>query len=320
MTAIAAVLAFSSTPLLAQEVDTTTPVVDPAPAPAAPAADPLAPDPAPAEAATTEATTTAKESKPKSATAARTTRSATRSTTTRTVTRSAAPAPAPAAEAPTPAPTATAESAVPPVAPGPMPVADPVPVEPAANAAAIDMDEALPIAGGAALGLMLLGGAVAVRRRRRRQQEEADEATKMAFLEAAEHEHEVERAEHPATPIEPAFARAAAPRHDPVPGKTPIADVPTTDLPDEFDLSRFGPHVQAAYRGPTEDNPSLSLKYRLRRASFLDQQERRMAEAAAAKAPEPVPARGNWESRPDADFLFRRAGASEGAKPALQDQ
>jgi len=77
---------------------------------------------------------------------------------------------------------------------------------------------------------------------------------------------------------------AAAPRHDPV-----FADTPKTALPEGFDLSRFGRHVQAAYRGPTADNPSLSLKYRLRRASALDQRERLAGTAAAetqkAKAP-----------------------------------
>jgi hypothetical protein len=47
-------------------------------------------------------------------------------------------------------------------------------------------------------------------------------------------------------------------------------------LPNGFDLSRFGPHVQAAYRGPTPDNPSLSLRHRLRRAAAMDQRERAM--------------------------------------------
>jgi hypothetical protein len=35
-----------------------------------------------------------------------------------------------------------------------------------------------------------------------------------------------------------------------------------------------GRHEQAAYRGPTPDNPSLSLKKRLKRARFFDQRER----------------------------------------------
>jgi hypothetical protein len=39
--------------------------------------------------------------------------------------------------------------------------------------------------------------------------------------------------------------------------------------------------VERAYRGPTPDNPSLSLKARLKRAAFFDKRER---EAAAGKA------------------------------------
>ena len=46
-----------------------------------------------------------------------------------------------------------------------------------------------------------------------------------------------------------------------------------------FDLSHFGPTLQAAYKGPTEDNPSLSLKYRLRKAAGMDQMAKREAEA-----------------------------------------
>jgi hypothetical protein len=40
-------------------------------------------------------------------------------------------------------------------------------------------------------------------------------------------------------------------------------------------------HVERAYRGPTPDNPSLSLKKRLKRAHFFDQRER---DAAAGEA------------------------------------
>jgi hypothetical protein len=45
-------------------------------------------------------------------------------------------------------------------------------------------------------------------------------------------------------------------------------------------------HVERAMRGPTPDNPSLSLKKRLKRAAFFDQRER---EVAAGDA-EPVDA------------------------------
>ena len=45
-------------------------------------------------------------------------------------------------------------------------------------------------------------------------------------------------------------------------------------------------HVDRAMRGPTPDNPSLSLKKRLKRAAFFDQRER---DVAAGEA-EPVEA------------------------------
>lgn len=41
-------------------------------------------------------------------------------------------------------------------------------------------------------------------------------------------------------------------------------------------------HVERARRGPTPDNPSLSLKKRLKRAAFFDQRDREVAEGKAA--------------------------------------
>jgi len=307
-TAIAAALAFTSSPLLAQDA-APPPVTDQPADPVATPADPLAPEPAPAETTATPTRSKAAPTKAKATPTVRKAASTTRSTATRTVTRSTAPAPAAEATASVPPPTETAP-AVPEIAPGPMPVADPAPVaEPASQAQAIDMDQALPIAGGAAVGLFMLGGVAAVRRRRRRKQEDADEAAKLAYIDAAEQEHAAA----------PEFVRATMPQHDPVPVTASVASAPTTDLPEGFDLSRFGRHVQAAYKGPTEDNPSLSLKHRLRRAGFLDQQERRTGEVALAEASGSVPAKGNWESRSDADFLFYRAGKKPAPKPVLQD-
>lgn len=306
-TAIAAALAFASTPLLAQDASP-PPVDQPA---TAPAADPLAPDPTPVETTVAPVETKAEPvAKAKPATTARRTVTKTRSTVTRTATRTA-PVATPSAEpavVPEALPTATDPATA--VAPGPMPVADPAPVDETAQATSIDMDEALPIAGGAALGLFMLGGVAAMRRRQRRKQEDADEAAKLAFIDAADHDD---------MPAEPVIARAAMPQHDPVPAKEPIADAPTTDLPEGFDLSRFGRHVQAAYMGPTEDNPSLSLKHRLRKASFLDLQERRNGEVETADASATIPAKGNWESRTDSDFLFYRAGKKPAPKPEYQN-
>ena len=151
------------------------------------------------------------------------------------------------------------------------------------------MNETLPLVGAGAVGLLALAGAgLALRRRRCRREEEladqqwddwtADEpAPTMAEPVAPEPVIEPQPVIVPEPPRAPAFATAAAattaaaaaPRHDAV-----DENVPVTDLPEGFDISRFGPNVQAAYRGPTPDNPSLSLKHRLRKAAALDQRER----------------------------------------------
>jgi hypothetical protein len=164
--------------------------------------------------------------------------------------------------------------------------------------------------GGAGLLALLLGG-MALRSRKRRKEEQRVEETKWAYIEEhPEPEAEVVR--------EPSFARASAPLHDPVPVSSPaIAGAPVTKLPSGFDLSRFGPHVQAAYRGPTPDNPSLSLRYRLRRASALDQQER-VAGKTVTRQAAPAPAKPAWAVREEPQFMLRRAGTHNDAKRAFQ--
>lgn len=49
---------------------------------------------------------------------------------------------------------------------------------------------------------------------------------------------------------------------------------------------RHESHVDRAMRGPTPDNPSLSLKKRMKRAAFFDQREREVA-AGDAKPVDP---------------------------------
>ena len=226
-------------------------------------------------------------------------------------------------------------TAVPP--PPAAPIADPMmapPVEePVAEASAMPTDDALAVAGAAGLGLLALGGiGMAVGRRRRRRDELAHDAANREYLD-----------QHPTvTPVsdEPAFARSA-----PQPAMaeaTPAVrtDVPRTSLPSGFDLSRFGPHVRAAYQGPTEDNPSLSLKHRLRRAAAMDQRARIHGEAppeVAKTAARPDAARPDAMrpdgTRPDArrkpvwnaghdGLMFRpaRTGARTGqlSRPAFQ--
>lgn len=302
MTAIAAVIALSSTPVLAQDASVPDPVADTAAeTPVTVAPDPLAPDPA---ATTTQAPETADTSE--AAPAARRSASTTRSSRN----RAAAPArAAPLAPVAAPAGEVLAEPAVPvlaevapPIAEPAAPVAEPVPVE------QTDMvEEYAPIAGAAGLGLLALAVAgLVIRRRRRRLQREEFEARQLALA-------HVEAEPEPAiVEPEPVFTRAPAPMHDPV---HPAAAA--TALPAGFDVSRFGRHVQAAYRGPTPDNPSLSLKNRLRRASFFDQQERRATAEAGTTAKPTAPA---WASRKpnEAEFMFRPAAKKTGMKPAFQ--
>lgn len=288
-TAIAAVLAFTATPLLAQDASIVPeapadPVVE-TPEPATP--DPLAPE------ATAPETTTAAETTPVEPAAAAKTSTVKRSTAVSRTTASKAAAPVRTAVAP---PEVPAEAPAPIMVPE-MPVAEPVlPVaaEPAPTAEADVMDDVLPVAGGTALGLLAIAGAaMAMRRRKRREEEE----------EFAERQTALAEAEPVAAVPEPAFVRTAQPVHDAIPAKGPV-----TDLPEEFDLSRFGRHVQAAYRGPTADNPSLSLKNRLRRASFYDQQERKAAEAAAEQRVADLPNTKDWDMKNGSDFMLRRAG------------
>jgi hypothetical protein len=151
--------------------------------------------------------------------------------------------------------------------------------------------ETLPIAGGGALALLALGGtvaAVASRRRKRREQELADAQT-MSY--------------------EP-FETAAAPEAQPAPQPTirneqPAVVAPAVsafawgDRPHAAEQARTNEEraaeddrrpgetwVERAYRGPTPNNPSVSLRNRLKRAAFFDKRER---EAAAGLA-EPVDA------------------------------
>ena len=269
-TAIAAVLALSSTPLAAQEVPSTDappvgattaePVADPAPA-----TDPLAPTPE-ADTSTTTESGVAAEPAPAPKPVAKKAAAKPSRAAERSATRAAAPAPVPVAEA---AP--AAEAPAPLAAAEPAPAVDPVaPVEPID---AVNMDEALPVAGGAgALILALAGLGMAVRRRRRREDEDAD-------LELQHYAENTDAALQPMVAEEPAPEPAPSwsepviqPKAEPVmPGR-----MEPTAVSDDFDTSGFGRHVQAAYAGPTPENPSLSLRKRLKLATELDRRERKV--------------------------------------------
>ena len=316
MTAIAAVLALSSTASFAQVAENPAPIVESSPAP-----DPLAPEastptatPEPVASETTAAPAPARST-------ARASRSAARATPQRTssVTRARTAAPATVEAAPPAAPVPVDPLLVPPEMAAPAPVA--VPVEPALEAApvAIDqvnMDEALPYVGAAGLGLLALAGAGIAMRRRRRRREDAIEEAKWQHIES-----------QPASAFEPdpvpvpAAVIAPAPTFMRTPKPVPAAAATgSSQVPDGFDTSRFGPHVQAAYAGPTPDNPSASLKRRLTVAHFLDQKAAAAGEDTHPH-PAPTPSPNQQGAKPafaraDGDFMFRRDSKQPRLKPA----
>ena len=274
-TAIAAVLALSSTSLAAQEVPSTetTPVeaTTTAPEPAVPTADPLAPAAEPEATSTPVETTTAAE--PEAAPATKPVVKKTAAKTVRSASRAAAPAAAPVA-APASEPVAEA-------APVPVPITsiEPAPapatqVEPAKDA---ELNEALPIAGGAgALILALAGVGMAVRHKRRREDEEFEhnwiDNEELALTDPVQAE--------PQASWDP-------PVRQPVAAAMPAAMEPG-EVPESFDTSDFGRHVRAAYQGPTPENPSLSLRRRLKIAGELDRRERLGLASKPAVATKPV--------------------------------
>jgi hypothetical protein len=201
----------------------------------------------------------------------------------------------PAVEAATASPTPVSE-------PAPAPVAQmasaPSTMASAPTASTNSQDDALEIAGAAGAAVLLLAGsAFALYRRNRRGDEDEYEAYEVAPV-MVENE-----------PVAMPATATVAP---------PIAAPQQTDgtLPDGFDLSRFGPHVQAAYRGPTADNPSLSLKTRLKRARFFDMRERRETEAShtptARAAAAPARAAETVSARSDEQIVYRPGRVTEG--------
>jgi hypothetical protein len=193
------------------------------------------------------------------------------------------------------APLATPVAAVPATTTAPAPPAGPPPLAqiagppPAAanNNQQTQSDRTSEIVGAAIVALIVLGAiAYALSRRRRTRETVYEEQAYEPETAYVEPEPEPVRTPGPIAVEQPAivapetsaFAWGDRPQAGTL--ETPAAareaeEQPST-LPDGFDLSRFGRHVQAAYRGPTPDNPSLSLRHRLRRAAAMDQKERAM--------------------------------------------
>ncbi|WP_404712144.1 hypothetical protein [Sphingomonas sp. MMS24-J13] len=300
LTAIAAVLALSSTAAFAQSADQAAPdpsaptiaappppVVSAAPAtdasaPAEPTAsltaapvEPSAPVAAPMATRSTpvihtpDADASARASQPtrRSASvkhAATTTRSTV--STTKSTTPAPAPAPAPVAKAaPAPEPTP---------APALVPATPPAAATTATTRTSVqnENDQMLEVGGAIGLGVIVLGAGAFLLGRRRRREEDEDEL--ILATEPTE-----------TTVVAPAYSPSYAAAADTVTAAPTAPVLARADdgeermvLDNGFDLSRFGRHVRAAYRGPTEDNPSHSLRKRLAHARFFDLRERQAIE------------------------------------------
>jgi resuscitation-promoting factor RpfA len=275
MSAIAAFLVLSTPSAFAQETPTVTmtpPVAAPVPqtpptvpeptttAPVAvpQAAQPVAPKPvirvpldiAPAE--TTPAPKTAERAAAPTPRAEREAqRPAPRARPAATTPAATTVAAAPAAEAPLLDETAPVAA---PATPTVEPIAEPAPA-PVEQASTTGNEFPWELAGGAAA--LLIAGGLGLAFARRRRHEIGDE--EMAY------EYE------PASTAEPAPAQqwvtpAYAPRTDAAPRTVPaFAAAPSGSM---------GRHEAMAMAGPTDDNPFATLNKRLKRARFLDRQER----------------------------------------------
>jgi hypothetical protein len=204
---------------------------------------------------------------------------------------------------------------------GAQPAQPPI-AEPSALADSNANGSLIPVAGVAVLGILLLAGAGLAMRRRRRLVDDADDAARRQFagtsaasgMTQANGPVPMPEPVAPATAAETAaVAAAVVAAHEP----SPAVDGPVTELPEDFDTSQLGLHAQAAYNGPTEDNPSLSLKHRLTRANGMDQLAEREAEAeVAADAIEEAAAKP--AAAPLAKDLPIRAGTTPSPKSIIR--
>lgn len=299
--AIFAALALSSTPALAQAVQpvpSDPPAVTTAPDVSAPATTPAVITPP-----TTDTSIVAPDASTSAAGAAPTAKAVSTTTHKRAKTIARTVAVAPAAKA-APARTATPAhtvAAAPRSTPAPVaakpaqtsqsavrPLVDvnsnPTPTKTASSKPAKKHDDTLPIAGGALAFLAIGGAAVAMTRRRHDDDEEwveeptAQEPMVAETPEAVVHEDFV-HAEEPAV-IAPAASAFAWGNREETAGQ-PSPSEAGDDIDDRLPGESW---VQRAYRGPTPNNPSVSLRARLKRAAFFDKRER---DVAAGKA-EPV--------------------------------
>lgn len=173
----------------------------------------------------------------------------------------AAPAPAAASPSDTPATDALMDGAAPIAAPATAiiePIAEPAP---ASTERATTTANEFPweLAGGAAALLVAGGLGLAFARRRRTADEVYDETPTYEYARTPASEPAAAQAPQWVTP-------AYAPREEVAPRAVPaFAAAPSGSM---------GRHEAMAMAGPTDDNPFATLSKRLKRARFLDRQER----------------------------------------------
>ena len=191
----------------------------------------------------------------------------------RSVTTHAAVPAAAAAPAPAPAPSVqTSQSAVKPLV---ALNANPAPKTSAPAKPAKKHSDTLPIAGGALAFLAIGGAAVALTRRRHDDEEEWVEEDSAESAENIPLEEPVVHQEEPPM-IAPAASAFAWGDRQPTQEMERRSETAEDDdrLPGET-------WIQRAYRGPTANNPSVSLRARLKRAAFFDKRERDVAAGTA---------------------------------------
>jgi hypothetical protein len=149
---------------------------------------------------------------------------------------------------------------MPPVNAAPTPVQEPPPAT----------NNMLMIAGAIGLGLLaLIAAAMTMRRRRIRREEELVAPGEVAPEYEAVVQPEAPLPEQPAAPLAAEAVPAVPLATDTIPAAAVVEPATTGPCAD----AAPGSHVEAACEGPTEDNPSLSLKKRLKRAQFFDKRE-----------------------------------------------
>jgi hypothetical protein len=156
----------------------------------------------------------------------------------------------------------------------------PAPAATVTTAAPQKKDDTLPIAAGGALALLALGGGVFALARRRRAHDE-DEWYEQEITDPVE-TATVERDPPPERIIHEGQPAIIAPSAFAWGNEQSRASAAPEPMVEEDDRMPGESWVERAYRGPTPNNPSVSLRARLKRAAFFDKRERDVAAGTAA--------------------------------------